>query len=192
MTNLLLRLLNLQAASRKSDPNRVIMSLGLRAGQVVADIGSGGGYYAYRFAKAVGECGKIIAIDVQPQYLQFIRQNADAQGLSNISTLLTRGDQLDLPDQSCDLIFMRNVFHDFTNHRSYFSRIRKALKTNGSVAIIDFKYKPFHKESFFGHYSDEKEIVRIMDGCGFQRHRTFNFLSDQSYNIFTLAMRGRE
>ncbi|WP_249897387.1 methyltransferase domain-containing protein [Paenibacillus sp. PK3_47] len=184
MIDVLLKVLNLQAASAKNKPDRVIRELALQPGESVADIGAGGGYYALRFAREVGHTGAVTAVDIEQEYLEFIAKSARKRGLRNLGTQLARGGGLELPDQSFNLIFLRNVFHDFRDPQRYFSKLKKSLKPGGRVAVIDFKYKPFTKEGMFGHYSDETRIVHVMKSCGFTHSRTFDFLPSQSFNIF--------
>lgn len=186
MNNILLKVLNLQAASKKNKPKEVFENLEIKKGDVVADIGSGGGFYTYKFASTVGNNGKVYAVDVDQRYLSYIERNAQAKKLSNIIPILTTGSELILPPQSVDVIFMRDVFHDINNPSRYFQNIYKALKPNGKVAIIDFINNSLGKESLSGHCSDEKVIIRTMEDCGFTHHKQFNIFAHQSFNIFKL------
>jgi len=66
------RMFNSKASSPKSQPDEVMEALGLRPGQTVADIGAGGGYFSFRFAKAVGEEGRVGAFEVDRKLVEFI------------------------------------------------------------------------------------------------------------------------
>lgn len=184
MINLLLEILNWQAASKGNKQEEILQCLELKEGSVVADIGSGGGSYTYRFSQAVGKHGKVYAIDVDQRYLDFVRTKAAAKGLSNVTTLLTKGSELVLPRKSVDLVFMRDVFHDISRPQQYFSNIHRALKAGGRVAIIDFLNDGISKESITGHCTDERVILEAMQNCEFEHYRSFNFLRKQSFNIF--------
>ena len=81
------KMFNRRASERKSMPDTVIQSLGLSPGKIVADIGSGGGYFSLRFAQAVGKSGKVYAVDVDPKLLDYVRRQGEAMGLSNLLTV---------------------------------------------------------------------------------------------------------
>src|SRR5436853_5362046 len=59
---------------KEEHPARLIAALKLKPGQVVADIGAGSGYHAFRLAPLVGPKGKVLAVDIQPEMLALIRE----------------------------------------------------------------------------------------------------------------------
>ena len=75
---------NKRAAQRKFKADEIIQTLSVKPGQIVADIGSGGGYFTFRFAQAVGSTGRVYAVDTNQEFLDFIKQQATEQGLSLI------------------------------------------------------------------------------------------------------------
>src|SRR5574341_351745 len=79
-TSLFLKILNKEASSAKSKPEKIIASLDIREGYVIADIGSGGGYFTLVFARKTGKTGRVYAVDVKPKYLDFIRRAAARAG----------------------------------------------------------------------------------------------------------------
>ncbi len=66
-TSLLLKILNKEASSAKSKPAEIIAGLNIREGDIIADIGSGGGYFTLAFAGKAGKTGRIYAVDVKPR-----------------------------------------------------------------------------------------------------------------------------
>src|SRR4051794_4906338 len=64
---------------REEAPSRAIAALGLRAGETVADIGAGSGYYTVRLAEAVGPSGRVFATDIQPEMLALIKKRMDTR-----------------------------------------------------------------------------------------------------------------
>ena len=76
------KMFNRRASERKSMPDTVIQSLGLSSGKIVADIGSGGGYFSFLFAQAVGKNGKVYAVDIDPKLLDYVRRQGEAMGFS--------------------------------------------------------------------------------------------------------------
>jgi cyclopropane fatty-acyl-phospholipid synthase-like methyltransferase len=112
MKNIKAQMFNEKASDPRNKPDEIIEAIGLKSGQTIADIGSGGGYFSLRFAEIIGEAGKVYAVDTNPEFLQFIRDCAKEKGLNNIITLLIE-DKLILPEKSLDLVFMRNVTVSF-------------------------------------------------------------------------------
>src|SRR5262249_11599845 len=93
-------------------PDEVVQALGVKNGDVVADIGAGTGYFTRRFAKAVEPDGKVYAVDVAADVLDYLKERADQEGLRNIVTIVSRDDDPMLPQGAVDLAF----FCDTTHH----------------------------------------------------------------------------
>src|SRR5258707_1914182 len=69
---------------QEEDPDRMLASLNIKKGSVVADIGAGVGYHTWRLSKLVGPEGRVIAEDVQQEMLRLLKMNIDEQKLSNV------------------------------------------------------------------------------------------------------------
>jgi len=102
-------MLNKKAA--KSNFQAVFDVLGDLTGRTVADIGSGGGFFALRFAEAVGKDGKVYAMDTNPDHLAYIEHLAEDQGCRNIETILSMESGIPLQQCEIDLFFSRDSFH---------------------------------------------------------------------------------
>ena len=77
---------------------------------MIADVGSGGGYYTLEFAEKAGRDGKVFAVDTNENLLQCINAKLKKRQLQNVATLTAGKDGFRLGEGCCDLIFMRNVF----------------------------------------------------------------------------------
>src|SRR5881398_4115094 len=84
-------------------PDRVVEALGLRRGQVVAEIGSGPGYFTLRLARAVGPSGHVYAVDPEAAVLEVLRQRLGRTRLRNVTPVLGRDDDALLPGGRCDV-----------------------------------------------------------------------------------------
>ncbi len=176
---------NRKANNIKSKSNEVIRSLKIKKGYVICDIGSGGGYYTMRFAAEVGLDGKVYAIDTNKAFLSYIGNQITENELTNVETMLVDKKVKELPIGGCDLIFLRNVYHHIENPEEYFREIQQFLKPNGRIVIID--YKKSNKFSFINlmhHFVKEEDIISIMSKAGFKQVETFDYLPNQSFNIF--------
>ena len=178
---------NKRAAKPKFKAHQIIETLELKNGQTIADIGSGGGYFSYKFAKAVGEKGKIYAVDTNQEFLEFIKTEATKQRLSNIITVLTTSEHLNLPKHTFDYIFMRNMTHHLSNRVEYFKGLKEILKSDGKVIVIEYNGRggfSFHKIS--GHFVPQQTIINEMKEAGYRAYKSYDFLSEQSFTIFQI------
>jgi len=187
MTNLQAEMLNKKASDPKNKPDQIIEAIALKHGQSIADIGSGGGYFSLRFAKMVGEEGRVYAVDIKPEFLEYVKNSAREEGLDNVIPMLVSGDKLDLPEKGLDLIFMRNVTHHIPNRVEYFKSLKRFLKPNGRIAIIEYKKgKIFTFRRLFGHYVPKETIIQEMEDAGYLLKREFDFLPEQHFTIYAV------
>ncbi len=180
------QLFNRKAASAKSKPDEVMGALGLKPGQSVADIGSGGGYFTLRFAEAVGQAGKVYAADTNCELLDFVGSSAREAGLGNVKTILISGD-LALPEK-IDLVFMRNLYHHLSDRVEYFRRLKDFLKPDGKLAVIEYLPGTGGRFSFrrlFGHSTPKRTIITEVEAAGYTLAADHGFLSEQSFLIFS-------
>lgn len=165
------------------NPQKVLESLDLRPGTIVADLGAGGGYFTFRLAERVGADGRVYAVDIDRDMNDLIADRAKKDGASNVETVLARRDDAQLPATGVDLIFTVNTYHHIDNRVAYFSNLRKSLRPKGRIAIIDFDRRAW-MESLFGHYTPAERIQGEMEQAGFILQRKFDFLDRQSFLLF--------
>ncbi|MGM0771432.1 MAG: class I SAM-dependent methyltransferase [Halobacteriota archaeon] len=188
MYNLKAKMFNRKAAGPKSRSGQVIRSLSLKEGQQVADVGIGGGYFSLRFAEIVGDKGKVFGIDSDSKFLEYLESNSKKQGYSNIVTILAEGKGFPLSSEELDLVFLRNVCHHIPDRVAYFREVATCLKPDGRVAIIDYGGKgswSFHR--IFGHYVDKEGIRSEMSEAGYHLSEEYDFLPEQSFQVFRLS-----
>jgi predicted methyltransferase len=163
---------------------QVVQSLGIRPGDRVADLGSGGGYFTFRLSPAVGPTGKVYAVDVDSDMLEDLARLAKKSGYGNIEPILAKYDDPSLPDPGVDLIFTSNVYHHIEGRSKYFANAAKYLHPGGRVAIIDYNGKHW-TASFIGHYTPAEVIKKEMEEAGFRVEREFDFLDRQAFLVFS-------
>ena len=181
--NFRLNMLNREAATTKNKPLMIIKNLNIQKGDIIGDIGTGGGYFSFEFSKRVGDNGKVYAIDINQKALDFIGVKLKKEGINNIKTVLANENGFHLPEK-VNLLFSRNAFHHMSEPVEYFKNINHFLKDNGKLALIDHKKRGFSFTGIFGHYTTEQEVIDVMSKAGFILSEKFDFLSEQSFMIF--------
>lgn len=165
-------------------PDEVVAALALRAGDRVADLGSGGGYFTLRFSRAVGPAGKVHAVEVDRDMLEDFAERAKRDGYQNIEPILARYDDPLLPEPGVDLIFTSNVYHHIEDRVKYFANAARYLRPGGRVAIVDFDGRHW-TASFFGHYTPVEVVKKEMQEAGYRLEREFDFLDRQAFLVYS-------
>ena len=146
-------LANAQLAARKADdwvktlegPDRiaaqkvdvVLARLNLKPGMVVADIGAGSGLFSRPIAKAVSPGGKVYAVDIQQDLLDYVNQRSKQENIKNIQTVLGGFTDPKLPVHDVDLVFINDVLHHIENRAVYLKSLGQYMKASGRIALIE-------------------------------------------------------
>jgi ubiquinone/menaquinone biosynthesis C-methylase UbiE len=118
-------------------PEKTIASLGPLDGKTVADIGAGTGYFAFPIAR---KAAKVIAIDIDQRFLDYIEQKKQRQKVGgNIETRLTAPDSPGLKTREADMVIIVDTYHHIEERVEYLKKLKKCLREDGVLVIIDFK-----------------------------------------------------
>src|SRR6266516_8116857 len=120
-------------------PDLLLEALKLKAGNVVADIGAGTGYYSWRMAKDVGEKGLVYAVDIQQEMLDLLAKRMAERKITNVKGVPGTITDPKLPAHSVDLVLMVDVYHEFDHPFEMMHAICKALKPDGRVVFVEFR-----------------------------------------------------
>ena len=126
----------------------------LKQGEVVLDLGAGGGFDVFLAARKVGHKGKVYGVDMTPAMLSTARANAQQGGYQNVEFLLGEIEHLPLPNNAIDVIISNCVINLSTDKEQVFEESFRVLKDGGRLAISDMvAFKPLPKEMV-----DNKEL----------------------------------
>ena len=115
----------------------IFAAMNVKPGAVVADVGAGDGYFTTRLSKAVGESGKVYAVDVNPAQLVRLRNRVEEAGEGNVE--IVQGELADprLPAGVLDAALIVNAYHEMSEYASMLAKIKAALKPNGRLVIVE-------------------------------------------------------
>jgi SAM-dependent methyltransferase len=120
-------------------PSLLMESLKLRPGGTAADIGAGTGYLSWRLARAVGEKGKVFAVDIQKEMLDLLVRKMADRKITNVEPVLGSITDSRLPPDVVDLVLMVDVYHEFSHPYEMMRSICKALKPGGRVVFVEYR-----------------------------------------------------
>jgi len=136
---------------REEAPSKAIAAIDLAPDAVLADIGAGSGYYSFRLSEKVPQ-GKIVAVDIQPEMLDFLRKKSAELGITNVEPHLGTIEDVKLPAASLDAALMVDSYHEFSHPREMLASLHHALKPGGRIFLLEFRgedprvpIKPLHK-----------------------------------------------
>jgi ubiquinone/menaquinone biosynthesis C-methylase UbiE len=131
---------------------KLVAQLGIRRGDVIADIGAGTGYFSRRLATNTGPSGRVFAVEIQPEMLDLLTNQTARAGITNVIPVLGTITDPKLPASSVDLAIMVDVYHEFDHPWEMMQAIVGSLKPGGRVVFVEFRgedpavpIKPLHK-----------------------------------------------
>jgi precorrin-6B methylase 2 len=157
-----------ESRNREEEPAKLMKALDLKPGQTVCDLGCGNGFYTLKLANAVGPTGKVYAVEIQKEMLDLLARRVAKTNLKNITPVLGTVADPKLPENSCDLILLVDVYHEIDHPVEVLAALRKALTKTGRMVLVEFRsedenvpIKPEHKMS-------KAQILKEIPANGFK------------------------
>ena len=175
----------LERSEREKEENvsKLIKNMKIKPNDVIADIGAGSGYHAFRMAP-LAKNGFVYAVDIQTEMLMAIEKNKENSEIKNIDTILGTEKSVEIPKNSVDKILMVDVYHEFSFPVEMIASMKSALKSNGELFLIEYRaedplvpIKTIHKMS-------EKQAIKEMEAAGFKLRKNIDNLPWQHCMIF--------
>jgi ubiquinone/menaquinone biosynthesis C-methylase UbiE len=165
-----------ESRQREEDCRLLLEALDVRPGQTICDLGCGNGFYTIELARRVGPRGTVYAVDIQPEMLRMLAEQAAREGLANIRPVLGTAVDPRLPAAAVDMVLCVDVYHEFSHPAAMLARIRESLAEDGRLVLAEFRgedaavpIKPLHKMT-------KAQIRAELEPSGFAVVREFDRL----------------
>ncbi|HET7108579.1 MAG TPA: methyltransferase domain-containing protein [Candidatus Acidoferrum sp.] len=189
---LLVVFVSLCAAISESEIQRLARVMNWKSGQVIADIGAGEGEIGFAAAAAVGETGKVYLTELDEAKVAALGKEASRKKLKNVEVLAAAEKETKLPDNCCDAIVLRRVYHHFTAPNEMDASLMRSLRRGGLLAVIEFaprkslsasdpvKGVPSNRG---GHGIPKKILLEELTAAGLKLDKTFDDWPEDGYCV---------
>jgi predicted methyltransferase len=165
------------------DGERVVTWLSVEPAMRIADIGSGFGDFAMRFADAVGPRGVVYAVDTDEDLREEVASAARQRGLDQIVPTAATPDDPGIPEP-VDMMFFSSSYHHLPDRDRYFARLSVRLRDGGTVVVLE--PRPSLLTGWFGHSTAPEEVRSTLQGAGFRLVASADFVPRESLQRFAL------
>ena len=166
----------------EEQPARVVKEMKLKPTDVVADVGAGTGYFAFRLAPLVPQ-GQVYAVDLQDEMIAVLNKRKVELKAANVTAVKSTEQDARLPENSIDVVLMVDVYHEFAYPFEMMQSVFKALKPGGRVIQIEYRgedvnvpIKPLHKMTV-------KQVRKEQEFIGLKFVEVKNFLPQQHFIV---------
>ena len=183
---------SLCSAISESEIQRLSRVMNWKAGQVIADVGAGEGEIGFAAAAAVGETGRVYLTELDEEKFVALQKGASQRKLKNVVVLTAAEKETKLPDNCCDAIVLRRVYHHFSAPTEMDASLMRSLRPGGLLAVIEFaprksltasdpvKGVPSNRG---GHGIPKKILLQELTAAGFKLDKSFDDWPDDGYCV---------
>ncbi len=169
---------------KEEQPKLLLEALALKPGMIVADVGAGSGYYAFRMAPLVA---RVLAVDIQQEMLDALKARAEKLKVTNVEPVLGTIEDPKLPVGTVDLALLVDVYHEFSFPWEMMMAIKRSLKPGGRVVLVEFRAEDPRVPIKEVHKMSEAQAKKEMELAGFKWEKTVGTLPWQHILFFTRA-----
>ena len=174
--------------ARWQQPERVIRAIGIQPGEIIADIGAGSGYFTFRFAHVAGSQGKVFAVEIEPEWLDYLDARAAREGLANTETIQAGAADSGLSAGCCDLIFLCNTYYMIADRVAYLEHLATRLRPGGRIVIIDWLRRPLPRGPALHYKLTTQQVHSEIRQAGLEVVRQPGFLPWQYFFIAAVPL----
>lgn len=160
-----------------ANPKHSVGALNLREGMIVADLGAGSGSYSFASSIHVGHTGRVYAVEVQKNLVKKLESEIKNKGINNIDVIwgdIERLGGTKIRDHSMDRVIVSNVLSQAENKLGLIDEVKRILKDDGLVLVIDLTGDHFNNERIKHHIIPKDKAEELFIKRGFQRVQTIS------------------
>ena len=175
----------LERSDREKEENvsNLIQNMRIKSNDTIADIGAGSGYHVFRMSPLTKK-GLVYAVDIQSEMLMEIEKTKEFNKITNVETIIGSEKSIHLPKNSVDKILMVDVYHEFNFPVEMITSIKKALKPNGYLFLIEYRGEDLKVPIKKIHKMTEKQAVKELEAAGFKLKENIDNLPWQHCMVF--------
>lgn len=162
----------------------LLKALHIKPGMTVCDMGCGNGYYTLPIARLVGKRGRMLAVDIQPEMLHLLDIRAKEAGVTNLEPIQSSVVDPKLPEASCDMILLVDVYHEFSYPKQMLKAMRQALKPSGRIVLVEFRLEDPEVPIKLEHKMSKAQLMKELPANGFRLAEEFEKLPWQHVMFF--------
>ncbi len=147
-------------------PYKTLDVLGLKQGEIMADIGCGIGYFSLPASEIVGDSGRVYAMDISIEMLEELEQKIEESN-SIIRVIATDENDFKVEDSSVTYAFICNVLHETKDMNIFLTEAKRILKDNGKVVIVEWKKEDSDYGPPIGRRLSELSVMDVLSNVGF-------------------------
>ncbi|MBO0932208.1 class I SAM-dependent methyltransferase [Fibrella aquatilis] len=161
----------------------LLTALALKPTDVVADIGAGTGFFSFPMARVVPQ-GKVLAVDIQPEMIEYLNANKAKNKAPNVTPILGTITDPKLPANTVDLALMIDAYHEFSNPREMGEALVRSLKPGGRIVLVEYRAEDPNVPIKEHHKMTEAQAVKEMKALGLKLLKNDPRLPQQHILIF--------
>lgn len=175
----------LERSEREEEENTSVLlkNMDIQPTDVIADIGAGSGYHVFKMAPAAKN-GTVYAVDIQDEMLAAMKQRQQKQGITNVELVKGSDKSVNLPENAVDKVLMVDVYHEFDFPKEIIESVKKALKPNGKIYLIEYRSEDASVPIKTVHKMTEKQAIKEMKAVGMKLEQNIDNLPWQHCMIF--------
>lgn len=157
------------------ETTRLIEKMRVGKTSTVADIGAGAGHITSELARALGADARIYATDVDDKTLEDLRGLVSREDLQNVTVRAGDANATNLPEDCCDALLIRNVYHHFGDTEAMNASLFRTVKSGGRLAVVDFPPRngstervPPGQRAGSSHGVTSAVVVEELEAAGFR------------------------
>lgn len=154
---------------RFHDPQTVIKGIGATPGMVMADLGSGPGFFTVPMAQLAGEGGLVYAVDGNQAMLNALKENLSKASVNPQVVKIIKSDVCNtgIPDASVDLVLFANLLHEVSDRKAFFQELHRISKPDACIVDLDWKKTPTEHGPPLKERLSEAEASSVFTENGF-------------------------